>query len=107
MWWSINESKFPNVDFLAWRILGILNSQIKIKWNFLVVGVIISLWCCRVGLEKLDKLIIIYKNWLVDAQVDYKFIDGYKLMEFFFVVEKTLLEENEDLLEKTYYFEET
>lgn len=50
---------------------------------------------------------MIYEHWLVDAQVDCKFIDGYKLMEFFFVVEEILLEENEDLLEKTYYFEET
>jgi hypothetical protein len=47
---------------------------------------------------------MIYKNWLLDAQLDCKLIDGNKLVEFF-VVEDMLLEENEDLLEKASYLE--
>jgi hypothetical protein len=48
---------------------------------------------------------MIYNNWPNVVWIDYNFIDGNKLASFF-VVEKTLLEENEDLLEKARYFEE-
>jgi hypothetical protein len=41
-------------------------------------------------------------NLPLDEQCDCKLIDGDKLIEFF-VVEDTLLEENEDLLEKLAY----
>jgi len=48
---------------------------------------------------------MIYNNWPTNVWIDYNLIDGKKLA-LFFVVEKTLLEENEDLLEKARYFEE-
>jgi hypothetical protein len=48
---------------------------------------------------------MIYKNWLSNAQLDCKFVDGDKLANFF-VVEDTLLEGNEDLLENASYLEE-
>jgi hypothetical protein len=31
MWWVANESRFPNVGFLAQHILGIPSSHIEIK----------------------------------------------------------------------------
>jgi hypothetical protein len=49
---------------------------------------------------------MIYKKWLVDVQVNYKLIVGNRLGEFF-VAKETLLEENEKLLEKVSYFENT
>jgi hypothetical protein len=47
---------------------------------------------------------MIYKNWPSNAQLDYKLVDGNKLAKFF-VVEDTLLKENEDLLENVGYLE--
>jgi len=49
---------------------------------------------------------MIYKNWLVDVRVNYKLVVGDRLGEFF-VAKETLLEENEELLEKVGYFEKT
>jgi len=48
---------------------------------------------------------MIYKNWLVDARVNCKLIVRDKLRKLF-VANKTLLEENEELLQKASYFEE-
>jgi hypothetical protein len=31
MWWVANESKFPNMGFLAWQILSILGSHLKLN----------------------------------------------------------------------------
>ncbi len=56
------------------------------------------------GVDNLDKLVMIYNNWPSDVWIDYNLIDGNKLAKFF-VVEKNLLEENENLLEKARYFE--
>ncbi len=47
----------------------------------------------------------IYKNWPNDAQINCNLVDGKRLAEFF-MVEETLLEENEDMLKKLRYFEE-
>jgi hypothetical protein len=43
MWWATNESRFPNMGFLAQQILGIPCSQIETKRIFSIVGVFISL----------------------------------------------------------------
>jgi hypothetical protein len=48
---------------------------------------------------------MIYNNCFNVAQTNCNFVDGNKLAEFF-MVEKTLQKENEDLLEKVRYFEE-
>jgi hypothetical protein len=47
---------------------------------------------------------MIYKNWLLDARLDCKLVDGDKLAKFF-LVENTLLEKNEDLFENAGYLE--
>lgn len=79
-----------------------MGSQIETKWIFSIVNVFTSWQRCHLGVENLDKLIIIYKNLPSDERCDYKLVDGDKLIDFF-VVEDTLLEENEDLLEKVSY----
>jgi hypothetical protein len=68
--------------------------------------VLISLQQCHLGVENLDNLVMIYKNWLVGVRVNYKLVVGDRLGEFF-VAKETLLEENEELLEKAGYFEKT
>jgi hypothetical protein len=62
--------------------VGISVSQIETERIFLVVGVLISLQQCRFGVENLDKLIMIYKNWPSNAQLDHKLVDGDKLAKF-------------------------
>jgi hypothetical protein len=49
---------------------------------------------------------MIYKNCFNVAQTNCNLVDGNKLAKFF-VIKKTLQKENEDLLEKVRYFEET
>jgi hypothetical protein len=67
---------------LGRQILGILGSHIEIEGISFIACVLINLqWCC-LGVENLDKLVMIYKNWPVDVQVDYKLV-GDKLGEFF------------------------
>ncbi len=65
-----------------------------------------SLQQCHLRVENLDKLVMIYKNWPIDAQVNCKLVVGDRLGKFF-VAKDTLLEENEELLEKASYFEKT
>jgi hypothetical protein len=48
---------------------------------------------------------MIYKNWLVHAQVDCKLVVRDKLGKVF-VANETLLEEVEELLKKVGYFED-
>jgi hypothetical protein len=61
---------FPTFPFVVQQILGILGSQIKPKRIFSVVGVLTSLRCCRLGIDNLDKLVMIMKNWSIDAWID-------------------------------------
>jgi hypothetical protein len=61
-WWKIHETRFPNVSFVAQQILGILGSQIKTKRTFSIVGVLFRLRCCRLGIDNLDKLVMIMEN---------------------------------------------
>jgi hypothetical protein len=42
MWWATNESRFPNVDFLAQQILGITGSQIETERNFSIASVFVE-----------------------------------------------------------------
>ncbi len=90
--------RFPNVGLLAWQILGITRSQIETEQILSVASVLTGLWQCHLGVENLDKLIIIYKNWPSNAQLHCKLVDGDKLVKLF-VTENKLLEGNEDLLE--------
>ncbi len=61
---------------MAQQILSILGSQIDIEHIFFVVGVLISLQQCHLGVENLENLVMIYKNWLVDVRVNYKLVVG-------------------------------
>jgi hypothetical protein len=40
IWWQLRETRFPNVSFVAWQILGILGSEIEIEQIFNIVGVL-------------------------------------------------------------------
>jgi hypothetical protein len=69
-WWKSHELQFPNISFVARKILKILGSQIETKRIFNIVGVLTSLCHCRLGVENLDKFVIIMKNRSSNARVD-------------------------------------
>jgi hypothetical protein len=61
-WWWIHETQFLNVSFLAKQILGIPRSQIEIECVFIPIGVLITLKCCRLQVDNLDRIITMVKN---------------------------------------------
>jgi hypothetical protein len=48
-----------------------LRSQIEIEWKYGRVGMLINLWCCMLGIENLEKIVIIMKYLSNDASVDH------------------------------------
>ncbi len=68
--WNSHEIWFPNMSFVAWQILGIPKSQIEIEILFNIVGMLTSLWHCKLGVKNLNKLVMIMKNWSTDARVN-------------------------------------
>jgi hypothetical protein len=65
-----HEIWFPNISFATWQILGIPRSQIEIEQIFNIVGMLTSLWHCNLGGENLNKLVMIKKNWSIDARAN-------------------------------------
>jgi hypothetical protein len=61
-WWAKHEQYFSNISHLAWQFMGIINFQIEIEFFFSMVGVIIGLKLCWLGIDNLDKLVFIMKN---------------------------------------------
>jgi hypothetical protein len=62
-WWKFDELQFPNISFIARQIFEILGFEIEMERIFSIVGVLTSLCRCRLGVDNLDKLVIIMKNW--------------------------------------------
>ncbi len=71
-----------------------------------MVGIIIGLNHCHLGIENLNKLIQIMKNWLNDTKLGCVVGLGAKLMEKNLDVEKKLLEKNEEIFVKFGLFKE-
>jgi hypothetical protein len=68
IWWKSHEAKFPNVFFVVQKILRILRSKIEIKKFFSIAKVLTNLQCHRLGVDILDKLVMILKNWSTNAR---------------------------------------
>lgn len=60
--WKEHQAKFKAIFFLAHQIMGIPGSQIKTKGIFSMVGVLCALHMCKLGMENLDAMVLIYKN---------------------------------------------
>ncbi len=71
-----------------------------------MVGNITCLRHCRLGIENLDKLVLITKNQHDDLRLGCVFGSLVKLMEEYLDVEDILLEKNEELLLDASLFEE-
>jgi hypothetical protein len=70
IWWAKHEQQFSNLTYLAQQVMGIVGSQIETKRIFNMVGVITSLKRCQLGIENLDKLVTIMKNWPNDPKFE-------------------------------------
>jgi hypothetical protein len=52
---------------------------------------------CQLGVDNLDKLVLIYTNWANNAILDYNIVQGF--VEEFFEAKNILLDDNKQLLE--------
>jgi hypothetical protein len=50
-------------------MFGIVGSHIEIECIFSVVGVITTFQCYKLGINNLDYLILVIKNWPNDAHI--------------------------------------
>ena len=105
-WWKLNASRFPSVSFLARQILAIPGSQIETERIFSIAGVLTSLRHCRLGLNNLDSLIMINKNWPDDSRHECEVTEVVKDVEDYFAKEMERVDEAEAEIEEAGYFEE-
>jgi len=84
--------------------MEIVGSQIETKRIFNMARVITNLKCCWLGIENLDKLVLIMKNWLNNPRFGCK--SGPKSFEKFFNFEDGVVFENENLIVDFNFFEE-
>ncbi len=94
--WAKHEQWFPNLTYVSRQVMGIVGSQIEIERIFSMVRVITSLKSCLLGIENLDKLVLIMKNWLHDPR--FRCTNGFKSFEKFFNSKNNVVVKNEDLI---------
>ncbi len=73
----------------------IFGCQIKTKISFSIIGLYILFQCFRLGMDCLEMLISIYKNWLDDA-----WVGSLASMVQFMEMEEAVMKENEELTNK-------
>jgi hypothetical protein len=96
-WWKIHETWFPNVFFVVQQFLGVLGSQIEIDRIFNIIGVLTNFWCCKLGIDNLDKLVMIVKNSWANARI-------YWPWDEFLMEDASIIDENDTMLDATSYF---
>jgi hypothetical protein len=85
-------------------ILAILGGSIEVEQNFNVLGVFTSLRRCQLGVENLDSLVMIYKNWPNDVKAWWSVAN--EDVTKFFVAKADLVEFLKVELNETGMFEE-
>jgi hypothetical protein len=60
--WNVHEVHLLYVGFIAWQIIGFIDSQIEVERIFNIASICTNLWCLYLGIENLEMLINIYKN---------------------------------------------
>ena len=88
---------------MARQILAIRGSQIETERIFSIARVLTGLRRCRLGLDNLDSLIMIFKKWPDDARHDCEVVA--KDVQEFYRKEADLLDDHEDEVEDAGYFE--
>jgi hypothetical protein len=81
-------------------VLGINGSHIEIKQIFSVVGVITNLWISCLGIENLDRLIFVIKNWPNDVLVGCDGALKPMSMPTFLTSKSNVIEENNKVIEE-------
>jgi len=82
------------VCFFALQIMGIVSSQIEIRRIFNMVGIIKGLKHCHLGIENLEKLVLIMKNLPKIPIARCTISSRVKSMEEYLDFEDYLLEKN-------------
>ena len=103
LWWRKHEKEFRNVAFLARQILGIVGSQVEIERIFSITGVILSQQRRRLGMEHLEKVVFISKNWPDEHNNVGKLED--ESIEHFLEIEDIIVDDNIHLIEEADLFE--
>lgn len=83
-----------------------MGSQIKIKWFFSVVGDITNLKQSKLGIENLNWLIFIIKNWPNDACVGCDGPSKLKVMVKFLKMDFVMIEKHNKMIKEQNLFEE-
>jgi hypothetical protein len=83
-WWRVHEVEFSYVG-----------SHIEVERVFIVAGICTNLQHSRLGINNIEMLINIYKNWSNDVRVE-----GLASMKQFMDMEEAFMEENESLIDQ-------
>ncbi len=70
IWEYVYEQGF--YEFLVYKILGIVESQVEMKRIFFLARLFTNLRKCHLQLDNLENLIFVNKNWLNDPSVGCK-----------------------------------
>lgn len=71
------------VPFLARQILAIPGSQIEIVRTFSVARLLCALRHCRLGHQNVDALVMIFKNWPINARDECNYFAESDFVNFF------------------------
>ena len=103
--WRDNAHQLRHISCLARESLAIPSSHIKTKRILSVAGLLCALCCFRLGIHNFDALLMILKNWPIDARDECNSFANSNLGEFF-VDKAELVEAHEDELQVVGCFEE-
>jgi hypothetical protein len=88
-WWRAHEVHYSYVGFVVQQILGIVGFQIDVKRVFNIASICTNVQRFRLGIDNLEMLVNICKNWPNDACVG-----GFPSMEKFMEMEEILMDLN-------------
>lgn len=93
------------ISIFACGFFGIVGSQIEIECIFNVVGVITNFQCSKLGINNLDCLILVIKNWPNDAHIGCV-VNKPRNMDSFLSSEVIIIKEHKKLIKEKELFEE-
>lgn len=95
--------QFPQVFFLVCQVLGIVGFQIETQQIFNVIGIITNLRWSRLGIDNLNHLVLVIKNWPHDVYVG---CDGGKAKNLhdYLQAEQIMIEEHNKIIEEKKFF---
>jgi hypothetical protein len=91
------------VFLLGHQVLRIVGFQIETKWIFSVANIRTNLQWSRLGIDTLDSLVLVIKNWPSDAYVG---CDGGKVKNLhdYLQARQIMIEKDNKMIEKNGLF---